>query len=325
MATPLPLDRVTSLAVDPGARVVVRGLATTSVDGSSFDAAMQWDALSPGAVRPGGLFDLEAGGLRVVEQHPERHQYVLTSTGSAGPACLAAHAESPCLVPRLATLAHERLRTQGELASTLTGGVEVEGVLAPPPGSPGAETVSGLTLVAVLFGLALAVGLLLGWARRRARTALGRVRAAARDAMRTLRGGDPTLDRVRVQVRAMVARAKDLEAARRACAQRLRRIDRAALERRREAHARSVAPEAADTLAWLTAECSEASRLESDLSSSILGLQRIESALRVVALRVREHHGTRARVAHGDPVDVAADELHLRDEALSEADRAIAT
>ena len=96
-----------------------------------------------------------------------------------------------------------------------------------------------------------------------------------------------------------------------------------ALDRKRDAYARSSSPEAAETLAWLTAECAEAERLESDLSSSMLGLQRIESALRVVTLRVREHRGTRARVARHDPVDGAAAELHLRDEARAEADRAI--
>src|SRR5579871_1284963 len=133
MATPLPLDRVTALALDPGASVVVHGLVTTSVDGSAFDAAMQWDGLSPGASRAGGLFDLEAGGLRVAVQHPETHEYVLASTGTAGAACAAAGAPSPCLVPRLAALAHERLRTQAELAGTLSGGVELEGVVAAPP------------------------------------------------------------------------------------------------------------------------------------------------------------------------------------------------
>ena len=121
----------------------------------------------------------------------------------------------------------------------------------------------------------------------------------------------------------MLARARELDDARRACARRLARIDRATLDRKRDAYARSTSPEAAETLAWLTAEQAEAERLESDLSSSVLGLQRIESALRVVTLRVREHRGTRARIAHHDPVDAAATELHLRDEAEREAEHAL--
>jgi hypothetical protein len=120
----------------------------------------------------------------------------------------------------------------------------------------------------------------------------------------------------------MLARAVDLDAARRACAARLARIDRASLERRREATARSTSPDAAETLAWLTAEQAEAERLQSDLSSSILGMDRIESALRVVVLRAREHRGTRARVA-GDAVDGAALELALRDEAMVEVEQVV--
>jgi hypothetical protein len=326
MATPLPLDRVTALALDPGAQVVVHGLVTTSIDGSAFDPVMQWDGMAGAAAapRPGGLFDLAAGGLRLVEQHPERHEYVLAATGTPGPACAAAGATSPCLVPRLAALAHERLRTGTELAATLTGDVELDGAIAPPP--PPVVTdgqARALGAGGVLVALAIAAWLVLAWVRRRARTEMGRVSSAARVALRALRR-DPTLDPVRRQVRAMVDRASSLESARRACLRRLAGIDRAALERKRDAHARSNAPEAADALAWLTAECAEAERLESDLASSVLGLQRIESALRVIALRVREHRGMRARVVRADPVDLAAEELRLRDEALHEADRAIA-
>lgn len=46
MATPLPLDRVTALVLDPGAQVVVRGVVSTSLDGSTFDVAMQADRKS---------------------------------------------------------------------------------------------------------------------------------------------------------------------------------------------------------------------------------------------------------------------------------------
>jgi hypothetical protein len=323
MATPLPLDRVTALALDPGASVVVRGLVTTSVDGSAFDATTQWDGLSPGASRPGGLFDLEAGGLRIAEQHPERHEYALAATGSAGAGCAAAGAPSPCLVPRLATLAHERLRTQAELATTLHGGVELEGVVAPPAPPAAPEIVAMATILALAAAVAGVAAVAVAWWQRRARSSLGRVRAAARAALRAVRG-DTTLDRVRAEVHAMLARAVELDRARRACTRRLGRIDRAALDRKRDAFARSGAPEAAEALAWLTAEQAEAERLASDLSSSVAGLQRIESALRVVTLRVREDRGTRARIARHDPVDAAAAELSLRDEAHAEADRAIA-
>jgi hypothetical protein len=322
MGTPLALDRVTALSLDAGAQVIVHGAVSTSVDGSVFDAAMQADGLSPGAMRAGGLFDLAAGGLRIVQQSVDHHEYTLAPTGAPGPACAAAGLGSPCLVPRLAVLAHERLKTAAELASTLSGGVQLEGVLAPPAplvAPPVASALSGGALAATLAVLAW-VALIVR--RRRAQSALGRVRAAAREAIEATRR-DPTLERLRSQVHAMLARAEQLDHARRACAARLARIDLSGLERRREAMARSTAPEAAEALAWLTTECAEAERLRSDLASSLVGLERIESAMRVVSLRARQGRGMRARITTGDPVDGAALELVLREEALIEADAVV--
>ena len=227
---------------------------------------------------------------------------------------------SPCLVPRLATLAHERLKTQAELAPTLRGALELEGVIAPPVVTR--DQVGSLATAGVLALVALALVVGLAWLRRHARTALGRVRSAGRAALRATRR-DPSLERVRAEVQAMLVRAGELDAARRACARRLSGINRATLNRKRDAYARSSAPEAAETLRWLTEEQAEAERLESNLASSVLGLQRIESALRVVVLRIREERGTRARVAVDDPVDLAATELHLRDEARREAERVL--
>jgi hypothetical protein len=306
MGTPIAFDRVTSLSLDPGAQVVVRGLVTTSLDGSGFDAP--------------ALFDLEGGGPRIAEQR-ENHSFVLAPSGEPGTACATAGVGSPCLVPRVAELAHARLRTRGELASSMHGAIELEGVLAPPV-APAPDVSRVLVIAGLLAAAVVVTAVALAGLRRRACSAFGRVHAAAREALRATRG-DPTLERVRSEVHGMVARARDLEEARRACLKRLAGVNRAALDRKRDAYARSPSPDAAETLAWLTAECAEAERLESDLSSSILGLQRIESALHVVALRVREHRGTRARIARHDPVDAAAAELHLRDEARAEADRAI--
>ena len=302
-ATALPIDRVTAIALDPGARVVVGGAVRTSIDGSVFGVP--------------DLFDLQAGGLRV-EGPSSELQYTLTPTGGIGTGCALAGVQSPCLVPRIGQLAHARLKTQGELMSTLTGSVSIESVLPPPPAPPVTPAVvSVLEVVAALTAALVVVTALRRWAARRTRTALGRVRSAAREAMRATTG-DATLVGVRTQIQAMLERATKLDGARRACARRLAKMDSATLERRREACARSSSPEAAEALTWLTAECAEAARLESDLASSVVGLERIESALRVVALRTREHRGTRARVAQGDPVDAMALELELRDEAFAE-------
>ncbi|MGO9833362.1 MAG: hypothetical protein ACLP1X_04030 [Polyangiaceae bacterium] len=317
MGTPVLLDRVTPLALDPGAHVVMHGIARTSVDGTVFDALAQWDGLSTGASRAGGLFDPVAGGLRMTEAHPDRHEYVFESEGTPAPACAAAGVPSPCLVPRLAEIGHERLRTAAELASTLSGAVEVEPALAP---ALAPATLRAVATVAGVLGAAAVIMALVAISRRLARSPMGRVRAAAREAMRATRN-DATLQRLRGQVHVLVARAAHLNVARRECARRLRRIDRFGLAKRTEACARSAAPEAGDAMTWLTAEHAEAARLEADLAASIVGLERIESALRVVAMRARSHRGTRARARRGDPVDAVAVELDLRDEGLAEADR----
>lgn len=308
MGTPVALDRVTSLALDPGAEVVVAGVVKTSIDGSAFEVPT--------------LFDLGAGGLRVVTAR-DGHAFVLAPTGHAGTSCAAAGVASPCLVPRVAELAHERLETRGELAATLSGRIEIESVVLPPP-PPAPDHTPVVALGGAVAVVLTAVWLLATLVRQRARSAFGRVRAAAREALRATHG-DATLDRVREEVTAMLARGAELDAARRACRKRLARVDREALDRKRAAHARSASPDAADALAWLTAEQAEVERLESDHASSLLGLARLESALRVVAMRVREHRGTRARVARHDPADEAAAELRMRDEALDEADRATAS
>ena len=71
----------------------------------------------------------------------------------------------------------------------------------------------------------------------------------------------------------------------------------------------------------MTAELAEAARLESDLASSVVGIDRVAAALRLVALRSRAHRGTRARAATADPVDALVSELDRRDSALHEVSR----
>jgi hypothetical protein len=314
MGVPVPLDHVSALAFDTPGSLRVEGLISTSIDGSAFDAAFTWDGLAVGASHPGGLFDAAAGGLRLVEQHVDRHAYVYAPTGEPGPGCVAAGVQSPCLVPRLAILAHDRLRTQAELGASLVGSIEVDdaGLAAAEPVREGGGFLVASVFLAGILAVALGVA---GWLRRRAATPLGRVRAAARGALRELRIGDTSRAPLRTHVRAMVARASELDAAHSACARRLRSIDRAALERRRAA---ALSAAAAETRAWLDQESQEAARLEKDAAAAALGIERIESALRVVALRLREHRGVPVRAPRFDPVDAAATELGTRDEALAE-------
>jgi hypothetical protein len=297
---PLPLDRVTALALDDGAHIEVHGRVATTVDGRTFDAA--------------DLFDFAAGGLRVVDHDGARFAYSLEATGRTADGCAAAGAPAPCLVPRLAALAHERLRTVKELTGTLSGGIELEAL-------PAESALPAIVGKLAAGGLGFACAVVVAWVafalpRRLARTALGRVRIAARQALRATKG-DETLARVRKQIRILVVRAHEIDSARRACAKKVRRIDRTALARRLQACSRSSVPEAAAAVASLTAEQAEAVRLEGDHASSVMDLERIESALRVVVLRAGERRGL---ATTSDPVDALVAELDLRDQAIAEAD-----
>jgi len=307
----LPLDRVTVLSMDPDGVVALSGQMTTSFDGASFDAPT--------------LFDFGAGGLRVVQADPAHHLYVVAPTSEGSPACAAAGGAA-CLVPRLETLAHDRLHTGAELASTLSGHIFLES--HPKPSAAPAILDAAAMVTLALLGSASLAWLALTLARRAARTAVGRIRIAARQALRATRG-DATLDGARIQIRALVDRARHIDRVRRACARRLARIDRAALERRAEACARATVPVAPAALASFSAERAAAEQLESDHRSAIVELERIESVLRTVVLRVG-----RAPAAHGslrvcprrggetlaDPVDALVGELDLREESIAEAD-----
>ena len=314
------LERVTPIAGE----VVLRGELRSSLDGSTFDAVTQRDQFpqleGEPAPRLGGLFNPGAGGLRVVEQDPATHVYRLAPTGAAGPACEEAGVASPCLVPRLSALAHERLVTADAFGATLGGQIEAE-ALAPPVVS--AATESALGLAGGGCGAAGGGGAgAAGFRRARRASAIGQVRAAAAEARRALRG-DATLARARDQIEPLLARAEELERARRACAARLTRLEPTRLATRRAAWAGSTAPDATVALAALDAEAAEADQVAVDLSSAVAGIERIASSLRALVLHARAERGTRAVVAGHDPVAAMHGELALRDDATSEVDGVI--
>jgi hypothetical protein len=313
-----PLDRITPLSGE----VVLRGELRSSLDGSTFDAVTQLDKFPPlDEVTPrlGGLFDPRSGGLRVVEQDPATHVYRLAPAGSVGPACEAAGVPSPCLVPRIEELAHERLVTVEAFGATLGGRIEAE-VLSPPVVSPATE--SAFAWLAAGVGLLGAAALAHRVRRARRASAMGQVRAAAADARRALRG-DATLARARAQIEPLLARAEELDRAGRACAARLSRLEPARLASRRAAWAASTSPDAPVALAALDAEAAEADQVAADLASAVAGLERIASSLRALVLRARAERGTRAVVAGHDPVEAMRGELALRDDATDEADGAL--
>jgi hypothetical protein len=312
------LGRITPVAGE----VVLRGELRSSLDGSTFDAVTQVDefpAFGEPTPRLGGLFDPGAGGLRIVEQDPATHVYRLAPVGTLGPACVAAGLASPCLVPRLEELAHERLVTAEAFAATLGGRLEAE-ALAPPIVS--SATKSALGWLAAGAGLLGAAALAHRLRRARRESVMGQVRAAAAEARRALEG-DATLARARAQIEPLLARAEELDRAGRASAARLARVDPARLASRRAAWAASTSPDAAVALAALDAEAAEADQVAADLASAVAGLERIASSLRALVLHARAERGTRAVGSGHDPVEAMRGELALRDDATSEADRAL--
>lgn len=317
-----PLNRTIGLSLRPGEEIAIRGSVRTSFDGTVFDAATRTDTLPSGtATRADGLFDAVGGGLTVVASDPLTHAVRLVATGAEGPGCRAAGVASPCLVPRARGLAHERLLTETEFIDTLTGRIEVV-ALKPPPIFIAPTTRHTLSIAAFALAAALFSAIGIHFARARRKSALGQVRVFARTAKKATRT-DGTLAAVSTQIDDLVVRAEHLDEARRACIARLAKIDRGALERKRAAYASSTAPDAAETLAWVSAECAEAARLDADLASSINGLEKIASALRVIALHARAGRGTRTRIGT-DPTGELANELRMRDEALEETEEATA-
>jgi hypothetical protein len=320
-----PLERPTPVGVG---EIVLRGQLRSALDGSTFDAITQSDRYPTLAGVPaphtGGLFDPEAGGLRVIEQDPARHVYRLAATGALGRACREGGVASPCLAPRLAVLAHERLATADDLEATLSGSIEAEEL--PAPARPRSPVASGQASV---LGWGVALASCLGTAawlrgRRRARRAhaIRQVRVAAAQARRALRG-QPTFARARDHIQALTARAEALEHTRRACAAQLGRLDARRLETQRATWSASSAPDAAAALAALVAETNETRQLAADREAASAGLTRISSSLRTLALRARADRGMRAIAAKDDPVEVLLGELALRDDAAREAEDAV--
>lgn len=264
----------TALAIEPGGSVTVAGAVESSYDGARIDAAQ--------------MFDPEAGGLRVVEREDGRVKMVPAGVGSL---CATLGLSSPCLVPRLTEHAHARLLSVDAFRATLRGGYDVAITAPPAPPSSAPAVLRAVSLLAVAGALA---ALMLAIVSRRAATPLGKVRAAARSARRSV-SGDPTLATVREEIDRLVEHAQEVDRIRRGCETAL-----------------SLARGVKDRLA---VEREEEARLALDLSRARARLTEIAAALRLVPLRVRE------AVRFGEsPIDAILGELSLRDRALDEAD-----
>ncbi len=299
----------------PGEELVLKGTLRTSFDGTVFDAITRTDVRPDGPLtRRGGMFDPETSGFRVVSHDAVKHEVRLVATGTSGEACAAAGMPAPCLVPRLADAAHERLLTTAEFKATLVGQLSADLPEGPPPALPPTRVAGAATGLAGLFlALFAAVALLL--AHRD--TPMAAVRRAATRARAEIKG-DRAFATLRAKIDALLQHAEKLESARTTTEARLARLDLPKLEAKARALASAGAAE--DVRGWAEKELEEARKLQKDHEKAVFGLQRVVSALGVVALASREERGVRVDDAVKDALAEVEDELAIREQALAEAE-----
>lgn len=191
---------VTPVSVQPGEKIVIRGLFHSKHDGSMVDAASTtWPNEAPGggSVDSGGLIDFAGGGFHMSARDAERHEVEAIATGEAAPACAAAGVQAPCLPVRLVTQAHTRLITADAWKRSLVGGspngcftLEAHTAVLPPIPPAQQKTVG---IIGGALGLAAAAGLAWVLQRRRAASPTGKLRALAKRVRSKLNAADSVL------------------------------------------------------------------------------------------------------------------------------------
>ena len=212
---PLDLFAVQPLDLEPGGELTLKGAVHSHHDGALLDGL---NTRMGNRIVPGGLVDAEAGGLRVVWQDPEQHEYRMVAMGLPGPACREAEVPSPCLAPRTLALAQARLLTVAAFARSLSGEVQVESARLGGVGTRLSVLVRApweypLAALGPLFALGG-----WGWLRRRRRRAPSTGEAIASlvaELTRRLRHGDPVHRRLLVPIGALADQMRRLERERR--------------------------------------------------------------------------------------------------------------
>lgn len=309
------LETVSLPDLVPGEEIVLKGSVRTTFDGTVYDAVSRTDVGPAGpVVRRDGLFDPETSGFRVASHDPVTHEVRLVVTGTASQACAARGIPAPCLVPKIKEAALERLLTEAELRATLQGSLSADLPIAKPPAvAPG--RVAGLAAIGLGLLVAL-LGVVALVAGERA-TAIAAVHRAAKKALREL-GGDRAHATLRAKIDTLLAHAEKLDRAREKAAARLQKLDIRALEEKTRRLANEGA--SADAKGWAEKELAAALEVEADYKKALVGLERVESALGVVALSSREERGVRVDAAVADALAEIEDELALREAALAETD-----
>jgi hypothetical protein len=316
------------VAVAPGGEIVLRGAIRSRHDGAVIDALTTTTGEGADAVTaPGGLYDVEAGGFRLVSRDPAAHAYRLAATGETGPGCTEAAVASPCLPLRMLALSRTRLLAVADFARTLDGAITLEVLhpddAPPPPPPPAAPGFLERHPLPIAGGLLLALIGALGVARvRRARsTPEGRVaRAAARLGAR-LRGGDPVHRALLPSVDALASTAAELAALRDRLRAKVGSSGRADIEARRRELAARTDPESAEALRLVDEQLATIGRWSAEADRAGARIDRVLEYLRLLHQRFDED----ARTAQDEADTRALAELE-RDvqaalEGAREADR----
>ena len=152
--TTLGLDQAaTHIAVAPGGEIILRGSYASVRDGSIIDAVTTtWPVGTPEGSDRGGLYDLEAGGFRLVSHDPVTHEVHAVAIGGQQSACTAGGVASPCLPLRLLPQARSRHMTVSDWSSSLKGGILFEVPIPPQPARKpdGAQWLAGAGLLVVV-------------------------------------------------------------------------------------------------------------------------------------------------------------------------------
>jgi hypothetical protein len=284
------------VAVDPGGEIVIRGAVHSSHDGTVLDAMTS----RPGAVGAGnegdpvlgGLYDLEAGGWRLVSRDPNAHTYRLAATGTPGTACTASNVASPCLPLRLLPLAQTRLLAASDFARTLSGEVTLE-ILNPdstPVALPPFAQRYGSWL---LGGGACALLLALGIRQQRLReaTPLARLQRKANAVRQRLVGADAVYRELVPALDTLIRHAEELFALRARLHERIERADPTNLRRRLHDLEQNEST-SATTRSLLQEQIDRVTRWQHESARATSRITEVEEYLNVLSQRLDENLNT---------------------------------
>lgn len=328
------LDPARPVQVAPGGEVILRGTVRSTHDGTVFDAATSRPGATgvegDGAPVPGGIYDLEGGGWRIVARDLRAHSYRLAATGEPGAQCVAANVPSPCLPLRLLPLAQTRLLAVSDFARTLSGELTMEVIDAEevPARVPPFLERYGMVLGLGALGL---VGAFVGVRvlRRRAATPEAMLRRTAARVRAKLASGDPVHRQLAPSIDGLVRHAEELGSLRDRLGARVAAADRAGLVKRRDelaAKESSGVAEAAKARALVDEQIERVDRWAKESERATARIAEVHEYLKALQQRLDESIGAAASEREGATREALAElerDVQSALEGAREADRVL--